>query len=338
MKICFSSCAIILSSFLVTLDALEFRSKHSSLHGRQPPSLNTRATDVKSSEISFGPNLFKRAKLWTAEEERRLIQLREEDGLSWKSMQDEFPERTWKALSARYGRLTKDASAPKRQRTPWSDGEDRRLRELVKKNVPWKETVNDFPGRSVEAIKAHYYYLTSDEPSAPELVRKRYTTDEDNRLLALKRANTRWDEIYDSFPDRSEESLRYRYYLLTRPPSRRNAYIGWTPDEEKKLIEALEAGKTRQEIAKALGRTLVAVNVRIEDLRNSGLLDPAKHPIQFPPITAAEYELIRKKRAEGMGWRAIARQYFPGRSEGSIGQQYRGYLKKIQAEEEKEKE
>ena len=291
--------------------------------------------DTKITEIPAKLKIIKRGQLWTAGEEHLLLKLRE-DGVSWKHMVPYFTGRTWTALRSKYRVLTRDTSAVRKSRGRlWTDEEDKKLIVLVENNKSWEEMVEDLPGRSVTAMKARLSYLKNGL-TAPETVRKRYTPDEDKKLLALRELNMPWEKIAESIPGRSEQALRDRYWFLRSPPSERRSHITWSSENDDDLKEALELGMSRKEIAELLNRTLKAVSARIRYLKQSGQLDPAAHQLNSPQLTVAEFELIREKRKEGILWKEIGRQYFAGRTGRSLMQQYVRYLKNLQAEGEEE--
>ena len=79
---------------------------------------------------------------------------------------------------------------------------------------------------------------------------------------------------------------------------------------------------TREEIAIVLDRTLNAIAARVNALNKAGGLDPTVHSINFPALTAADFELMREEREKGMSWKVIAERYFEGRPENALRRTY----------------
>lgn len=56
---------------------------------------------------------------------------------------------------------------------------------------------------------------------------------------------------------------------VSPPPLKRRA--PWTPEEEQKIIEMVEDGRTNREISAVLGRSKLAVEARIDSMRKRGI-------------------------------------------------------------------
>ena len=335
----------------LTLHALKLKLEERSPEIRQPLSLAThaalvsRAEDVKSNTL-LTPKLDKRAKIkrgliWTDEDEKRLVRLREE-GKSWEELVEYFPGRTWQALNSRYGKL-KRASKPKKtlkqgeqkDRKRWTREEDKILLKLKERNESWENIAKRFPKRSQAAISSRWTYLRRDNKQAPAVTRKEYTDEENELLLAVAEMDIRWSERAKYIPGRSVQSLQNQYLRLKQGDPQDSNH--WTSDEEDRVVEELERGKTVEEVGESLGRSTKAVNTKVYQLRRSGRIQTAVQLLdKLPPTTTADFELIRKKREEGMRWKDIMRHYFPGRPEWGPKDTHRyyAYLKKMEEEEE----
>ena len=331
-----------LLSLFLTSYALGLKSEERSPEIRKPLLLNSRAAlvssaeDVKSKTAST-PKLDKGAKikrglLWTAEEEERLVRLREEDR-SWEELAEYFPGRTWQALASKYYKL-KGLSEPKAEVKHWTTEEDETLLELKEKNEPWGDIVKRFPERSPAAIRSHYTYLRRDQSLAPASTWKPYTDEEKELLLKVAGTDTTWSERAKQFPGRSGRSLKSQYAKLKQEDPQDFHY--WTSDEEDRLVEELERGKTLEEVGVLLGRSTDMVKKKVYQLTRLGRIQPEQLSTNLPPNTIADFELIREKREEGVRMEDIMRQYFPGRPDWESKDRYRyyRYLKKLKKEKE----
>ena len=201
-----------------------------------------------SAEAAWEPKLHRRAwERWTPDEEELLLELREQQRLSWKEILEYFPTRNWRALAAKYHKLTHDSSTigKKTAKRPeaWTREEHERLVELREMNVSWDELTEIFPGRSVTAIKSQYYRLTSPTPKD---VIERWTAEEDSYLSQLGEEGLSWDERETLFNTRFKTSsdrrtlgaLQARYSYLR--PSARN--VQWTTEQDNYLLQLGEEG------------------------------------------------------------------------------------------------
>lgn len=82
---------------------------------------------------------------------------------------------------------------------------------------------------------------------------------DDERLLEMIEKGNSWDEIAESFPERTRLALLERYRKLRRissgswtlpaPNSVRNPY--YTPEEDELLVKLKESGESWKDIAKS---------------------------------------------------------------------------------------
>ena len=302
-------------------------------------SLGTRATGDTppaffplKKRVPSATGLFKRGrkKRWDAEEEGRLIELREQQGLTWQEIDAHFPDRGWRSLEAKYRRLTQDLSEPVGTRTAyrrWTADEDDLLRQLgATGDLSWKEVAQSFPGRTALAVGTRYGVLTKGKP-APAGLTTRFTAAEDELLLKLSEdEDMTWAQRAEFFDNRSARALEDRYARV-RPPRTPTWYktSAWTEEEYEELEEALDAGMTWKEISELLERTEVAVIGRVGVLVRSGRLARPSQLARYDRFTDADFELMRTKRDEGIIWKDIVAQYFPHRTVDSAYQQYQTY-------------
>ena len=308
--------------------------------GQKTYSLDTRAAEFDSnlSPIAISvkpavsePKLLRRGKPWSDEEEQRLLKLRGEEQLPWAEIAELFPERSWRAIMAKYYKLTRDPFQNSKPLDLWTDEEKEILLDLKEDNLSWDEIAEHLPRRTAKAIKTKYKTLTEDF-QAPKEVLKLYTAEEDELLVKLGKMGIPWKERATYFNNRTLRSLASRYSQI-KPPGL--GQLGaFTREEDKQLIEALELGMTDIEISQLLQRRVEGVRARIRKLEQLNQLDPAPQIAKGRPYTVADYDLMREKVDQGMSWKDITIQYFPGRSIGSIQQSYRRYLSREQREGE----
>ena len=324
------------SGVSVQLFPSNVRQKTDSLATRAYKHNDNDLSPVASSaeSVASEPKLFRRGQPWTAEEKRRLLELRKQ-GLSWAKIAEAFPERSWQSLSSMYYKIT-NSSESKKKKEPWTKKEQKLLRELVKKNRSWEEMVEDFPGRTAKAIKGQYYYLLRDK-TAPEVTMRRYTAEEDKLLLKIGKADIPWKEKAKFFDNRSKESLRNHYAKLKSQLSlpKEEILVKFTSEEDDFIVEKVKSGMKAAEIARLLGRSRGGVSYRIEKLEELNLLEPVPRRRRY---TVADFELMREKREKGISWKKIATEHFPERNDIQIASAYRDYQARKQGEEEAEEE
>ena len=296
--------------------------------------------------------LFRRGGVqWTAEEEELLLRLREEQQMPWAEINEYFPDRSRHALRTRYYVISRDQPGKTRNK-PWTDEEDELLLELATDNsLSWVETAEWFPERSPTAVKSHYGSLMRDVPLAKTFL-THYTAEEDKLLLELAETGMPWKERAKLFEDRTVKSLKSRYRKIVSsdkgPAAAEKKEEGrsggarehFTPEEDDLLVEALGNGMTRAEIAELLDRSELGVRNRINRLGESNRLDPTIPQVASGRhYTDADFQLMQELRSiQGMFWKDIAAQYFPGRSIKGVRSAFMGYQKRNQKQRGNEPE
>ena len=163
-------------------------------------------------------------------------------------------------------------------------------------------------------------------PSAPKLFRRaqRWTAGEEKRLLELRGEGKSWNELIEYFPGRTWRALQTKYSDLTGNPSAlTRRVVPWTPEENKRVLELVEAGKSWNEIAEDLpGRTVRAIRQQYRHL-TKGTLAPKKVHKQY---TAEEDKVIIKALEEGKNWTEISQ--LMGRDSHSLTDRI-NYLKRL---------
>ena len=136
-----------------------------------------------------------------------------------------------------------------------------RLRKLGKS---WREIAEDFPRRHWITLVKRYYKLPehkqvrSKDPNPYNF----WTAEEDDQLLEAKKLGFGWAEIAELFDGkRTEGSLRGRYQLFNGPPKTR--VYQYTAEEDKLLLESVEAGLEWSEISDLFEGERSAASLRV---------------------------------------------------------------------------
>ncbi|PPJ56793.1 hypothetical protein CBER1_05974 [Cercospora berteroae] len=248
---------------------------------------NATASDDLRSEGEAVDDL-RRYKVWTAEEERKLLELRA-SGL----------------ISREIGRELKRATASVRRRF-WvistGDGVDKslaeRAQELLQRRKPWTPVAEEervqveklrnqnYSRRNIAAklgmTIARVNYLLAPNKRGTGL--SRYTAEEDAMIVGLMRDGQGWDEIRARLPHRSRNSLYLRWQTIchkhafwhrmseTSPCPPKTSQ--WTDEDTAQLKRLYEQGTRVRDIAKRVGRTPTAVRLKMFKLR---MLGEAEH-------------------------------------------------------------
>lgn len=276
--------------------------------------------------------IFKRGKRWTSDEEKLLLKLRGQR-MSWAEIEKYFPGRGWKSISSKYYDLVRDSSAkkPTRKIKFWTREENELLLKLVETNASWEEIGEQLPGRTLGALKRHYSVLTKGSRQAPESVTKEFSAEEDKLLLDLDKKGVPWKGRVKFFENRTLKALQSRLSKIT--PLKSPALRKYTPEEDGLLREAIESGKTIEEISQLLGKKPLSVKRRIIKLGELGQLDPPPQTASKRGYTDAEFELMHEMRKKKMTWTDITAKYFPGRSNLALSQAYKRYMQRKEEEE-----
>ena len=188
----------------------------------QPRLLTTRAySDIHADQVkkdissaSSQPKLYKRAKQWTPDEEKRLLELRAQN-IPWEELVEHFPGRTWRAIQLKYNRMTRDETAKRATRRAWTAKENKRLLELVEAGKTYEEMTADLPGRTKKAIEAHYNSMKRDgTDTAPKTVLRKFSAEEDRIIIEALRTGKKLREIYELVGGRGKQSVEKRVRRL----------------------------------------------------------------------------------------------------------------------------
>ena len=328
---------------------------------------NGDATSVSSVvEAAFSePTASRSGEPWTDDEVDRLLQLRGEERRSWTDVAQSFPERSGFAVLKKYYKLTRNPTRTQAKPKPWTDDEEETLLELAGTDATWEERAVYLPGRSATAARSHYHYLISDK-SLPKEYKRLYTAEEDELLRELDEAGIPWKERVTRFDNRTIPALHYRMKKLKEEEKEKEKGGGeeegeegeegeetqrseelegpktqqagkFTLKEDDDLIKALDLGMTLEEITELLGRSRRGVQRRIKALEQANRIADRTPQISKGRWHAdAEYELMRESLEQGMSWKDIAAEHFPGRAANTIKKAY--YREQARKESEGEKE
>jgi hypothetical protein len=148
-------------------------------------------------------------KLWTHEEDQKLIQLvNSSKGRNWKKISQLLFTKTPQQCAYRYNKLMSNMNKRK-----WSRNEDIILIELIEiYGHNWKEISQRMEERTFEEVKERY-----EKNLDPKLKRCKFKIKEDEMILSLfEQFGNKWDDIAKFFVDRSANMIKNRFYSHLR--------------------------------------------------------------------------------------------------------------------------
>ena len=185
------------------------------------------------------------------------------------------------------------------RRAHWTSDEEQHLLNLRnQQQKSWDEINEIFQQRTWQALVAKYYRLTGDLSTTDKPPKNSpWTYKEDKLLMELVKASTPWEQIAKKLPRRTEKAVRSRYYYLTKDKSvPKVIYRPWTAEEDKLVVELVEAGVPLKERVKFFNdRTVEALEQRSKKLVPS--------PLRF---SSEEDDLIIKALDSGMVTKEIS--------------------------------
>ena len=138
----------------------------------------------------------------------------------------------------------------------------------------WRDIGKLFPRRHWATLMHQYYRLIKNYPPTVDgsRVYNYWTPGEDERLVEAKELGFTWKEIAELFDnERSQESLSARYQLFKGPSKTQKAVkrIPYSPEDDKRLLEAVEADFTWREIAELFDgqRAVHSLKTRFKTLK-----------------------------------------------------------------------
>ncbi|KAF2211022.1 hypothetical protein CERZMDRAFT_98761 [Cercospora zeae-maydis SCOH1-5] len=222
-------------------------------------------------------------RFWTAEEERKLLELRA-SGLIGREIAQRL-DRTVTSVRERFSLLCKGRGTDKTL-TAWAQEicQQRKSRTVaLKEEIDQVKACRDqnFGVRNIAdrlGISFHRvnYILYRDHQSSRQ--RTRWTAEEEELLAELLRKGRSWTEIRALFPHRSHHSLvnhwgiichRYPFWHeASGVPSSLRKRVLWKPAEVERLKMLREQKVPGHKIAGLLGRTTTAVRSKMYALKH----------------------------------------------------------------------
>lgn len=132
-----------------------------------------------------------------------------------------------------------------------------------------------------------------------------WTQEKKDTLVEMMKNGKSYAEISDAIDIPINLVSAKGYYVLKHNPNIKYAYStaeGWTDEQVKKLIRLRKEGKSRDEIAMLIGRSVYSVGSKIEKLRRTGELDSVHKMI----VTDEKIEELIKLRNQGKGYTEIS--------------------------------
>ena len=158
-----------------------------------------------------------RTKQWTAEEDIKLLEMRELDIFTWEDIAAHFDGRTVSALRTRFWRIMSQRDELTRRGDYWTPAEDAKLLRLVGQGLRSEDIAEALSDRTQAGVNARYTYLTGETIDSESGRGKKYTEKEDALLLQLGgRKDMKWKEKAEFFPRRSQRSVEVRYHKLMK--------------------------------------------------------------------------------------------------------------------------
>ena len=178
------------------------------------PIRSEKALKNRYQKLTRDPSAPKRAPgdAWTGQEIKRLRAL-VKAGLPWKEIAEYFPNRTQSAVHSRYKALLDGRPTPKAPRRPFTAEEDELLIKLKGEGMSFKKMSSSFTGRSGSTLAARYKGLSRLGDLDEIQSRKRWTVEEDQRLMKALEQGMTAKEISEHL-NRPPKGVSHRIALL----------------------------------------------------------------------------------------------------------------------------
>lgn len=195
-----------------------------------------------------------------------------------------LPQRTPIAVKRRIAHLINIGRITS-HRAPWTPEEDALIRELREKNTPAAVIAEHLEVRTPGAVAQRIQELRvagriGGAPVTPRASRR--WTDREESVLVTMRTRPRpakLDEIAAKLPRRSRGAVALRLTeLIAAEEVKRTAYSPqsrqpWSSEEDELVTLMRRAGKTKQQMALALGRSHASIKSRIAQRVRKGDLE-----------------------------------------------------------------
>lgn len=210
---------------------------------------------------------------------------------------------------------TAGESLPHRNRR-WSGADEAALIEGLRTGASYADLA-DLLGRSVGALHVRVGLIRRRGVDVP-LLRRDWSTDDDARVAASASSSDGLARLADAMGCTvAVVEARLRKLQMREAASRRELAAAWTPDSDDRIRHGYLAGATLAELARTVGRSLHAVQTRINQLAaTSPELAPRK-----PRWTDAERQRLARRYREGASLSQLEREF--GKTRGTITSQLR---------------
>lgn len=216
--------------------------------------------------------------LWTEREDALICRLQAR-GKTLDEIVPKLPNRTRLAVGHRIRYLIKQGRIAGPE--PWTAREDALIGTLREQGKTLDEIAMKLPHRTRKAVSARVRLLLRQGLVEPlitaELGRRPWTAREDARLIKLRARGATLREMANEVPHRTEIAIGLRVARLAQ--AGRVERLGaetrkaWSAEDDRRLARMRRTGKTMEEIAAALDRTLPSINGRIAQRVRRGELE-----------------------------------------------------------------
>ncbi|WPH03649.1 Hypothetical protein R9X50_00653200 [Acrodontium crateriforme] len=223
-------------------------------------------------------DFFTKRKDYTAAEDAEICSLREEARLEWREIAYRL-RRSFSAVESRYRKLRSPADVVNINRYQDYQPSKQQIADIVrlrdKKGLSFSAISTAIGGEySKWYIQTLYSKVKKSQTmtatdQAAEEGPDRYlpwTTEEDTKIKHLEEQGMSLTEMESHVPGRTEQSIKFRLQLLMRVGDDLHTHRWYSPEEDKRIIQMHEEGKTWRAIAEACKRPVVGVRLRYSRL------------------------------------------------------------------------
>ena len=148
---------------------------------------------------------------WSPEEDSRLLEAAQKyTTKNWELISQLFPGKSSKQCSSRYKKI----NIVDLVKGPWTYEEDRKLLKWIQKEGPkrWSMCAETIVGRTGKQCRERWFNALN-----PEVKKGEWTVEEDYKIYLLYSLyGGRWSKISLNFPNRTENSIKNRFYSSLR--------------------------------------------------------------------------------------------------------------------------
>ena len=189
------------------------------------------------------------------------------------------------ASARQYSSTARKGGIRRRKHKDWSRAEDDELVRLRAEGQGWREIVIAFPDRTWATLAWRFGKLARGSPDDPicaqaaSLLREHrpFSDSEDVQMTELRGKGLQFQQIAETLPGRTAETIHKRYRTLHKPQVLRQERREWSAEEAALLAKLKLEGHETKVIARHItGRSEQAIDTRWKthgghSVRNSGL-------------------------------------------------------------------